>query len=384
MPTRDAYAVAALALLIFLVAFNLQSGWVYAIDALLIGVLIAGFLSAHHAVHSVSLTRTLPAEAVDGEPVAVGLTLRAAGFGRRILIQAVDAVPGLRPGDVFIPAVVPSQPRHASYRSTAIRRGIHRVETARVCSAGLTGLFLARREVPAPGEITVYPKYWKISRFPLAAWMPAFQTVGSTRRRGGLEFYGLRDYRSGDSVRHVHWRSSARRGTLMVREFEQDIPGAAALLIDTRPEVQAGGAVENTFEDLVRAAASILWYVTSRGGQVRLLASSPRGPLDLTGGWTALLRALAGLRAEGLVDPAALLLAVPLGRAPSIIVLSPDVRALGEVAASAVSAAGVMADPASYAKDIVGGPSRIDAQGMPVCVLRRGDDIGARLEGRPR
>lgn len=398
MPTREAYAVAILAVLIFFVAFNLQSGWVYAVDALLAGLLIAGFLSAHHAVRRVSIVRALPAEAVEGEPVSVGLTLRATGLGRRLFVQVLDAVPGLQRAEVFVPAVDPRRGTHASYLTTAVRRGIHRADTATVHSTGLTGMFEARRQVAVPGEITVYPRYWKISRFPLAAWTPAFQTSGLARRRGGLEFYGLRDYRSGDSVRHVHWRSSARRGSLMVREFEQEIPGSITLLIDTRPEVQEGGEVENTFEDLVRAAASITWYVTSRGGTVRLLASTRPGPLDLTGGWMPILQALAELRPEGLVTPATLLSATALGKDSSVIALTPDARTIGALAAFGACIAAILAEPDSYrdstAERTGGRPEPIFGPGMDgprepiagaalsVCVLRKGDDIGSRLEQR--
>ena len=381
MPTREAYAVAILALLIFFVAFNLQSGWVYAVDALLVGLLIAGFLSAQHAVRKISISRSLPAEAVEGEPVGVALALGATGFGRRFFVEVIDRVPGLQPAEVFVPVVDPRRGARTTYITTAVRRGIHRVGTAAIRSGGLAGIFAARREVPAPGEITIYPRYWKISRFPLAAWTPAVQTAGSTRRRGGLEFYGLRDYRSGDSLRHVHWRSSARRGALMVREFEQEVPGSVSLLLDTRPDVQRGSEVENTFEDLIRAAASVAWYVTSRGGGVRLLASTSSGPLDLTGGWRPILQALADLRPEGRLTPATLLHSVAIGRTPSIIALTPDPGALAALAASGAHFAGIVADPASYGDHAAAGPSApIGGLGLSVCIIRKGDDIGARLE----
>jgi uncharacterized protein (DUF58 family) len=397
MPTREAYAVTVLTLLIFFVAFNIQSGWVFAVDALLVGLLAAGYLSARHAVWRISVHRTLPADAVEGEPVIVGLEVRAAGFGRRRFVEVVDEVAGLDPAQVALPAIDGRKTTRVFYRTRAVRRGIHQAHSTIVRSAGLTGLFAARRAVAAPGAITVYPRYWRLARFPLAAWTPAVHTAGATRRRGGLEFYGLRDYRPGDSMRHVHWRSSARRGSLMVREFEQDVPGAVTLLIDTRPDVQAGGETENTFEDLIRAAASIAWYVNTRGGTVRLIASTESGPLDVTGGWNPILRALAGLRPAGRLAPVQVAAAVDLGRNPAVVVLTPDEGVFIQLAAAEVHAAGVLADVASYAgavddaaitrpagpgdsavPRIAAAPKRGSA--LPACVIRRGDDIGARLE----
>jgi uncharacterized protein (DUF58 family) len=380
MPTRDAYAVALLALLIFFVAFNLQSGWVYAVDALLVALIGMGWLSARHAVHGLSAVRTLPTEAVEGDAVGVGLTLRATGPGRRYFVEALDAIPGLQPAEVFVPVIAPGREVAASYLTAAVRRGIHHVRTTTARSAGLTGLFVAHRDISAPGDVTVYPRYWKISRFPPAAWTPAVQPSGAARRRGGMEFYGLRDYRSGDSVRHVHWRSSARRGTLMVREFEEEMPGVVTLLMDTRPEVQEGAGTETTFEDLIRAAASITWYVTSRGGTVRLLAATRGGHLDLTAGWRPAMQILAQLQPEGRQTPAALLSRAALGTGVPLVVLTPDAAMLRRLAASGARVAGVVADPGSYAEGTPGLPERTDGGLTRACVLRKGDNIGARLE----
>lgn len=382
MPTREAYAVAVLALLIFFVAFNLQSGWVFAVDALLVGFLAAGFLSARHGVWRISLGRTLPGEVVEGELVGVGVELTATGFGRHFFVEVIDRIPGIESTSITVPVVYTRGAARVSYRARALRRGHHHVHTAVIRSTGLTGLFAAQRIVPAPGAITVYPRYWKLSQFALAALTPAVQTVGSAKRRGDQEFYALRDYRPGDSMRHVHWRSSARRGSLMVREFEQEVPGAIALLVDTRSEVQAGGELENTFEDLVRAAASIAWYVISRGGTVRLLAAAGCGLLDVTGGWKPVLRALAALQPDGQGDPVAVVSRAALGSSLSVVVLTPDPGALDQVARTGAHVVGVVADPSSYVHptDEQRAPVAGAGPDVPVCLIHRGDDIGARLE----
>ena len=381
MPTRDAYVIVALALLMFFVAFNLQAGWVYAVDALLAGVLIAGFSSAHHAVRGITAVRFLPPEAVEGRAVTVTVTLWGKGFARRFFVELHDAVPGLDPARIIVPVVAGRRKTEASYQTVAARRGVHQVQTLTLRSGGLTGLFRVQRDVPAPGEITVYPRYWQISRFPLAAWSPALQHVGSARRRGGLEFSGLRDYRSGDSVRHVHWWSSARRGTLVVREFDQELPGSVIILIDTRPEVQVGEGSSSTFEDLIRAAASVAWYVTVRGGVVRILGSTPAGALDLTGGWAPILEALARLQPEGRLAPSAMLATAALRKDHVLLVFTADRQVLPPLSTRGLRVAGVVTDPGSYAgrQDAVSRDGYL-ALGMPVCMIRRGDDVGVALE----
>jgi hypothetical protein len=160
------------------------------------------------------------------------------------------------------------------------------------------------------------------------------------------------------------------------------------LLIDTRPEVQRGRDAESTLEDLIRAAASITWYVTSRGGSARLLASTPSTDLNVSGGWHTLLRALAELQPEGERSPLAVLTAAPIRRPQTVIVLSPDRGIFAAVDGAGVAAAGVFADPESYAGVQAGdgrsrpdGPSAAAPPGRsPICVIRRGDDVGRRLE----
>jgi len=66
MPTRDAVAYAILTLLLLFVAVNLQAGWVYAVDALLVGFAIAGWVTTYAAVRPLPVSRSMPAEVVEG------------------------------------------------------------------------------------------------------------------------------------------------------------------------------------------------------------------------------------------------------------------------------------------------------------------------------
>ena len=86
-----------------------------------------------------------------------------------------------------------------------------------------------------PDELLVYPRIGQLTR----RWFQ-IQRQATENRRGQRhdrsaqqeEYHGLRDYRSGDSPRWIHWRTSARRGELMVKEFEQQNEQDLAILID--------------------------------------------------------------------------------------------------------------------------------------------------------
>ena len=109
-----------------------------------------------------------------------------------------------------------------------------------------------------PDEIVVYPRIGQLTR----RWFQ-LQRQASENRLGKRhdrsaqqeEYHGLRDYRPGDSPRWIHWRTSARRGELMVKEFEQENEQDLAILIDPwlpRTKVAAGAARGHGAGDLVR------------------------------------------------------------------------------------------------------------------------------------
>ena len=108
--------------------------------------------------------------------------------------------------------------------------------------------------------------------------------MAAPRAGSGTEMFGVREYRPGDSLRRIHWRSSARHGELIVREYEP--PGVQTLGIFCDPE-PPGSAVA---DQVARLAASEAWDCIRNGGRVMLwgpgLTPSERG--DGRSLWAAL------------------------------------------------------------------------------------------------
>src|SRR5262249_60861734 len=88
------------------------------------------------------------------------------------------------------------------------------------------------------------------------------------RSRSGLDVHGVRDWRRGDDTNQVHWRSTARRGRLVVLEREEPRGGRLTLCV-TGPDGTAD------WEPLVSAVASLAVATARAGRPVRLLASDP-------------------------------------------------------------------------------------------------------------
>jgi len=113
--------------------------------------------------------------------------------------------------------------------------------------------------------------------------------VGSERSRSSRgqmegEFFGLRDWRHGDSQRWIHWRTSARRDQLAVREFEQQHDPLLALVLDLWIPKLAEPADLETVELAISFAASVAAEHCSRGGSRMIISAAAAKGFRLTGG----------------------------------------------------------------------------------------------------
>ena len=102
-------------------------------------------------------------------------------------------------------------------------------------------------------------------------------SIAAPRAGSGNELFGVREYRPGDSLRRIHWRSSARHGELVVREYEP--PGVRRLAIHVDP---APPSIE-VADQIARIAASEAWDCIRDGGWVKLEPTPPTRDL-----WTVL------------------------------------------------------------------------------------------------
>jgi uncharacterized protein (DUF58 family) len=182
-------------------------------------------------------------------------------------------------------------------------RGAHAWGPVIVSSGYPFGLVRRKVVLSGPTEVLVLPRPGRLDRERLRYQLRGIDPRGERVRRRGwrhetaqADFHGLRPFRPGDSPRWIHWRTSARRGELMVREFE-DVPGDDLALV-----LAPGGEIN----PLVDAAATIVWEWCRRRGDRLVLVAGPALHDGLTGPEHArgLLEQLAVLQAADLNDPA--------------------------------------------------------------------------------
>jgi uncharacterized protein (DUF58 family) len=212
------------------------------------------------------------------------------------------------------------------------RRGRYDCPPLRAVSSFPFGLVRQEVTFGDGGAVTVLPQLGTLHVGRLRRWLAQTarpdERARRTRRRLAheVEFQGLRAFHPGDSPRWIHWRTSARRGELMVREFDQGTHHDLVILLEPYAETEPSPALEAA----IGLAATICWTWT-HGSDDRVVLAIAGEEAEVVAGFGGpgqefmLLEALAGVKGTLRPNPAALqkkLLDVPLPLGPALLVSS--------------------------------------------------------------
>jgi uncharacterized protein (DUF58 family) len=264
-----------------------QIGWLYVVSALLLGIVAGAWWLNRGALRGISLERQIESREAYHEDEALSLTLRL--DNRRRLpapqVQVHDPCPVVAPDapEANLRLLFPFLPTGISdYEMTVTlnRRGVFQWDDIRLSSGAPFGFFQQRRRLPAQAALIVYPVVRPLDRFNLLDKQSAAQWT--TAQAGwGSEILGVRDYQRGDSLRHIHWRSVARRGQLITKEFADEAHPALTLVLDRyqAPSIAAPQHKHTPFEWQIKCAVSIAEYAFRRHYPSYLLAEDGDSPL---------------------------------------------------------------------------------------------------------
>jgi uncharacterized protein (DUF58 family) len=287
--------------------------------------------------------------------------------------------------------------RHAgSYRLVDVPRGRHSFGPVRLSIADPFGLAESQLALEERQALVVYPRLSELdSLFFDAGGGPEHGRRLLLRRPVGFELHSVRDYQQGESLRRVHWPSTARRGELMVKELEDSPRDEVAVLLDGDATAVVGSPPDSSFDAAVRAGGSILRAQMQRGRRCVLALNTARCELQAVSSdgaeWGRALELLAAAEPDGRQPAAALLESgiSPVARALELVVVTSRIepalvdrlleRALTHRAVALVHVdAGSFAGRARRPEPAL---LRLRAAGIPIAVVRQGDDLAVSLAG---
>lgn len=395
MLTRRGRLALALGVGVYAAAWTFGSQALYPVAVGLVVAAIGARVWVGTLSGPVALRRRARGEHTEGENADVAVEIAVSGRIRppaaRLVehvgrLGAIETVLRRRRGGVL----------GGGYRIGAVPRGRYRFDTASVVLEDPFGLARKEVTVDAPGALLVLPRITDLEG--LFSESGAHATDGRRlllRRPSGFDVHSVREYERGESLRKVHWRSTAHRGQLMVKDLEDAPRDEVAILLD------AGGLVtgtppESSFDLQVRAAGSILRAHTRRGRRAALVVTSTQLRRVGSSGddWRDALELLAAAEPDATSDASAFVGDRAGAAAQALDLVVVTARLSGSLGhrllrrASARQATSlVVVDPASFAPgataahSVAGDPLvlQLRAAGVAVAVLRRGDDLAVAL-----
>jgi uncharacterized protein (DUF58 family) len=385
------------------------------------GLLIASFLWAWTAVRWIGITRrTRSRRAQVGSTLEEEFIVRNRAFLPKLWLEIRDHsdLPGHQASHVT-PAIGSRRSYHWHVKTVCVARGEFQLGPMTLMSGDPFGLFLSPRHISAITRLVVYPIVLPIRHIEL----PLGILSGGDARRRRTPFVttnaaGVREYVPGDSLNRIHWRSSARRGELMVKEFELDplvdvwlfVDFSASGLVDApgtrRIEYQNGqrgaaipngrGIASSTEEYAVVIAASLAQYFIESDRALGFAAYLPyREVLQPDRGIRQLnhiLEALAVARSlTGLSLAQMLTLETPyLTRGTTLLIVTSStdtawIAQAGLLQRKGIRATTIFIDPVSFGApiDIQPVQTALRASNIPTLIVRMDDDIPIALAQRP-
>jgi uncharacterized protein (DUF58 family) len=286
----------ALGVGVYIAAWAFGSRALYPVAVGLLAAVLLAWLAVRLTARPSRLHRTMKMQPLEQEDVQVRVELELESPFAPAGITLVDRYAKL--GERRIALRRSGRFLWGRYVFPSVPRGRYPVESVEADVEDPFGLARIRVPLGRQPAMIVYPRLVELQR--------VFSEAGVHMREGrrlllqrpsGFDVHSVRDYVEGDSLRKVHWRSTARRGHLMVKEVEDSPRDELAVVLDAHREV-----AREIFDVAVRAAGSLLHSYARRGRRAALIVAGATRHVQRVhaeGDWLRALELLAEAEADG-------------------------------------------------------------------------------------
>jgi len=281
-PTREGWWFLVGTLLIGLAAVNAGLNLLFAVFGMMLFVILASGIMSELCLRDLHVVRKPPQTAHANTPFLMGISVRNKKRQVPSFSLEVEDLTARFPVErrchfLKIPA---GRIQETAYRQRIDSRGVHRLVGFRLSTRFPFGLIRKSRNIESPLNLVVYPKLVPVQQHLAAAGFDQQRLEGQLRANRSGDFRGLRDYRQGDDPRQIHWRSSAKRGRLLIREAERAAGKRVCIVLQNEPQqhTQAQGKpgqdkpdsndINEAFERAVCVAASLCVTLLQQGYEV--------------------------------------------------------------------------------------------------------------------
>jgi uncharacterized protein (DUF58 family) len=275
--TREGWVYIGGIFLVSLAALNTGNNLLFLILASLIAVILMSGILSSITLSGVEMRLELPEHIFAGQSVRAvvelhneKLTLPSFSLRVEAVTNKESPAAALLDTPVYFAYLAKQERVQQSVPMTFSRRGVYRQDAFRILTRFPFGFLQKARRLALKTEAFVYPSVEPTQEF--LEILPGLEGALESPSKGrGQDLYALRDYIPSDSARHVHWKASARLGSLMVREFSQEDDCRVLLVLDPYVSAQKGelnvpASLEaaERFDRAVTLCAGLAWHFYER------------------------------------------------------------------------------------------------------------------------
>jgi len=280
--TREGRAFLFVTIGVGLAAVNTANNLLYLVLGLLLSLLLVSGVLSDLALWRLQIKRKLPRRLFVGRRSLIDIALlNEKRWLPSVSVETLDEVDGEDTEPARFVRIAPGKTEIASYPFEPQRRGIVELGTMRVLTRYPFGLIEKGYAIYLPDELVVFPRLLDHAATPAIRPMqgdaaPIHQTGRGTEFAGSVRFY-----REGDEARDIHWKRTASRGELVVREHEQDSSALVTLTVDNliRSDVEDEPAWLERFESSISEVATITSTYLAQGVSVQVQTGNSVSPM---------------------------------------------------------------------------------------------------------
>lgn len=267
----------ALILILLALAFFLRVDFIFYVIYVSVGIYAWGRWLMPRAIKNLKSRRVYDRQAFWGEVVPVVIELTNAGRLPIPWIQVQESVAiQLKHGEPLHQVVALRRKETAEFQYSVIarRRGYYQLGPLRLTTGDLFGIYPELIAFLPADHLTVYPRITPLTQLGLPSRLP-FGTIASHQRlfEDPARPMGIRDFRSGDSMRQINWKASAHTQNLMVKTFQPAISLETAVLLNLNTTDYGFGNRQDIAEWAIEVAASLAAHLVNQRQSVGLISN---------------------------------------------------------------------------------------------------------------
>ncbi|NOX20163.1 MAG: DUF58 domain-containing protein [Nitrospirae bacterium] len=269
--TREGKRFVLAVLVVGFAALNTGNNLMYLIFSMLFSVLVISLALPYLNLRGIKVDIEVEEPVYANTETFIGITISNTkqllpSYSIRFLI------PGLMDEGVYIEQVGPHSTMRFERKIRFKKRGYLTIRDFKLLTS-FPFIFFEFQSVPeGKMGILVYPELMAVEEGFLEPSSLETES-GTISRANGEDVHGLREYRPGDSIREIHWKATAKRGELMVKEVYEAVPKNITLVLDNTPAQE-----EALFEKAVSLAASLCTEFIKMGYSLRFITCAKTIP----------------------------------------------------------------------------------------------------------